>query len=64
MSALLFDPSSLNESALTSAHVALVQVEKELREAKRTVAADALAYADLVVLAARVARRRAQEDGA
>ena len=52
--------TSLNEAALTAAHVALCQVEEEMRLAGRTVSADAIAYADLVVLAARESLHRAE----
>lgn len=43
----------LDNASLTRAHVALATVESELRSAGRTEAADALSYADLIVLAAR-----------
>lgn len=45
-----WDVESLNEQGLTAAHAALCQVEEELRKANRRVAANALAYADMVVL--------------
>lgn len=47
-----WDPTTLNVAALTAAHVAVTQAEAEHRAAGRVVSADALAYADLVVLMA------------
>jgi hypothetical protein len=44
---------TLDVASLTRAHVALCAVEQELKSAGRHQAADAIAYADLVVLALR-----------
>jgi hypothetical protein len=59
---MIYDPTTLNYAALSAAHVALCQVEQELRAANRTEAADAVAYADVVLLSARHALRRASGD--
>jgi hypothetical protein len=48
----------LDTASLSRAHATLCMVESELRKAGRTEAADGLAYADLVVLAAREALSR------
>ena len=48
-----WDVTTMNEEGLTAAHVALCQVETELRNANRRVAANALAYADGVILQVR-----------
>lgn len=53
MSAPPWDTSTLNVAALTASHVALCQAEQDFRKAGRTMAADALAYADVVILVAR-----------
>ena len=50
---LPWDSTTLNVAALTAAHVAVTQAEAEHRAAGRVVSADALAYADLIVLMAR-----------
>jgi hypothetical protein len=58
-----FDPTSLNAAALTAAHVAVTDAETRARQEGRVFAADALAYADLVVLMALDALRAlAQRD--
>jgi len=50
---MIGDPTTLNVTALTTSHVALCHVENELRQAGRTEAADAIAYADMLVLMVR-----------
>lgn len=43
----------LDEASLTRAHVALTAVEREMRLARRGECADAISYADLVILVIR-----------
>ena len=59
---LPWDPTTLNVAALTAAHVAVTQAEAEHRAAGRVVSADALAYADLIVLMARDALSNVEEE--